>query len=253
MSQIALDDSSPCIIDMPEGNYNNINKEYIYLYNNFLLERITNINFLVSLYKWEKNCSELEKEICSALLNFTTSPLLNTRLKIIELCQKITPENSDESRLLSIFLKEFHLHQILCTIPITSFVFKYLIELKEKTDPESLKIQSSKNQEKYILKNKDNFLFFKKDSNSLAPSYENISDFKSYVNKEDFQKFFSDKYKCFAKETDYLNRNHLFSTRLVDIWQRLIPAFIEENLIDAFTEKEHAIYDGKGIAAMIRD
>lgn len=111
---------------------NFISKKRVYIYNQFLLERITNLN-LINLLSDLSNLNEFMKPYLYKLYELSSLPLLNLRLKILSYIIDI-PRTAFEDcpmlidDLLS-YLKEFLQHHLVCTLPILSLVFEHLLQL----------------------------------------------------------------------------------------------------------------------------
>lgn len=135
------------------------------IYNDFFLERITNLNFINAFYQLKTNLSFIPDPIISSLTNFIISPLLSTRLEILNyICNySQTPGLSfDVFPLISNYLEKIFSHQILCALPITNLVFHYLMNIKFKNS------SLFNEQIDYFFKNNDNH-FFNFNTNKVIP------------------------------------------------------------------------------------
>lgn len=125
--------NSPSFIKELFMNEHGVNENIFQLYNNFFLERLTNVNFINRLYSIQKKF-DFSQENILPLIEFTNSPLLQFRLKILNLYEenyisyfKYNPLFLPEwNRYLSNIL----LHQLVCTLPIIDLVFHYLMYLR---------------------------------------------------------------------------------------------------------------------------
>lgn len=104
----------------------------IFIYNQFMLERIGNFNFINKLYNLQQKMS-LSIENFPALFELANCPLLQFRLNFLEYCELQFNKYFKGNRLQlpewNFFLYRIILHQIMCTLPIIDLVFHYLAYL----------------------------------------------------------------------------------------------------------------------------
>lgn len=125
---------------LKEGNNNTFNilkhtkknNNKLYVYNQFILERILNLNFINQLFTLTNT---MNYNIAHALSDWIVSPLLKTRLQLLSL---ITKDNNNlnflnknlGNNVFKDIMKELNEHQISCIIPLAITIFHYLVKLK---------------------------------------------------------------------------------------------------------------------------
>ena len=182
------------------------------IWNNFVLERLSNLNFLTKLYQRESIYS-ISSMLLPEIFRYANSPLISTRLKIIEWLldefEKL-PTFDLRYQWIELFRQIYH-HQIMCVIPITLMVFHYFMELIESDIRENIE----KSIDIYLEKAYDRYLFFTKEDlpqRKESPKKYIIIPSKNGNNKnvlkllkdEKYNTFVSTHYKKIYDETEYL-------------------------------------------------
>lgn len=203
------------------------------VWNNFLLEQLSNLNFLTKVYKFHSKY-HLDEFTLNEILRYANSPLISTRLKIMKWLlnswRNITTADL-KLYLIDDFRKIYH-HQILCVIPIILIVFHYFVSLLE--DDISEKIEQNINT--YFEKMCIRYGFFKKIELSqrekkyiIVPSkdieYPEVH--LKLLKNNDYIHFINISNKDVYKETDRLSY-YTFEKKLNDI--------INNNLINCLVE-----------------
>lgn len=209
----------------------NLSVSLLAVYNNFFLERITNLNFINALYSFKVNAPIEYQYFPFELINFAASPLINTRLIILKAIKEILNNHSysmQEYNYFSTYLKTIFLHQILCVIPITQLVFYYLMSLK--TNNQFANKDLLEDLQKYFFNEKDQELYYfklekiKKSGNeNLVPSRVSIP-FKADKNKE-YMKLARQIYRQFILKSDYYSSQNFLSI-VRQIQERELPNFL---------------------------
>lgn len=152
-----------------------ISPSILALYNDFFLERITNINFINSLYNLINDFPDLPKSFTKSLDNFVISPLINTRLELLNFvkirlnnCKTEIERNPEILDDIAAILNNIFLHQIYCSNPITILVFHYLMmqtrEYLKKNPSPNISIDSELTS--YLEKTCHNKFFLDVDNNN---------------------------------------------------------------------------------------
>ncbi|WP_196595143.1 hypothetical protein [Pectinatus frisingensis] len=211
LSFITLDKDSNASI-LKYFTDNNITKTQLSLYNDFFLERITNLNFINALYQLKVDLPFLPTSIILSLSNFTASPLIGTRLKIIKYTHEYFKDNNpsiDIYPYMANYLESIFLHQILCAVPITNLVFHYLMNTKFEKEP----MQNSFTEDYFKKAYKDD-KYFCLDGGAISPAMYKFSP-KQTKNKE-YMQFTHSIYKRFILNASYYSTNN-FEKALDDI------------------------------------
>ena len=190
----------------------------LWTYNDYLLEKITNMNFINSLYKFiDKNRFDLNH--IQPLIQFIASPMLRTRLKLIEYIQSNTMSSVQIYPEWLIFMERLLAHQIMCVLPISISVFYYLMMLKGKMV----------NTDKYFKNYLRRSTFFRYNEKDLViePRYFSIQ--KNILNDKLYQKYIDSCYDKFIMLTAYYNDNN-YDHNLVEVTKQW-----SNNLINILT------------------
>lgn len=208
----------------------NIRKESIYIYNQFILERIGNFNFINCLYQAKKDAC-LPQGSLDILKNLVNCPLLNFRLNVINEFSdfykrylKNHPNFMDESN--SYFYKLI-LHQIHCTIPIIDIVFHYLFSLVN--DKQAILNSSSEYFKKLNLDN--SMIFFEYQENNKNLITPKI--YKAIYSKNDkeYLQLGNDIYSAFLIKSFDISENKNLGNNLLSIHYSQ-QEFLRMKLID---------------------
>lgn len=169
----------------------------LYVYNDYLLEKITNMNFINGLYKlMDKNRFDLNH--IQPLIQFIASPMLRTRLKLIKYIQLNTMPSIEIHPDWLIFMEKLFAHQIMCVLPISILVFYYLMMLKGKM----------LNTDKYFKNYSRRVTFFRYNEEDLViePQYYAIS--KNVIKNKIYRKYMDSCYDKFIMLTTYYDNNN---------------------------------------------
>ncbi|WP_196592152.1 hypothetical protein [Pectinatus frisingensis] len=214
LSFITLNENSKSsILEYIEDS--NITTTKLSIYNDFFLERITNLNFINALYKLKVDFPLLPEYIFLALSNFTASPVIGTRLEIIKYAYeyfKNTTPSIDIYPYIANYLESIFLHQTLCAVPITNLVFHYLMNTKfEKFEKSHMPNSFT---EAYFKKAYTSDKYFCLDNGVISPAMYKFSP-KQTKNKE-YMQFTHSIYKRFISNASYYSTNN-FEKALDDI------------------------------------
>lgn len=190
----------------------------LWTYNDYLLERITNMNFINSLYKFiDKNRFDLNH--IQPLIQFIASPMLRTRLKLIEFIQLNTMSSIENYPEWLIFIEKLFTHQIMCVLPISISVFYYLMMLRGKMV----------NTDKYFKNYLRRSTFFRYNEKDLVIEPQCFSIQKGTTNDKLYQKYIDNCYNKFIMLTAYYNDNN-YDHNLVEVTKQW-----SNNLINILT------------------
>lgn len=190
----------------------------LWTYNDYLLERITNMNFINSLYKFiDKNRFDLNH--IQPLIQFIASPMLRTRLKLIEFIQLNTISSIENYPEWLIFIEKLFTHQIMCVLPISISVFYYLMMLRGKMV----------NTDKYFKNYLRRSTFFRYNEKDLVIEPQCFSIQKGTTNDKLYQKYIDNCYNKFIMLTAYYNDNN-YDHNLVEVTKQW-----SNNLINILT------------------
>ena len=118
------------IFESVKALVHSINVKGYAVINQFLIERLTNINFIMALYEYRISGMDseiyLESQISSLLKNWITVPLLKTRLKVLELHRNGIQMPREMQESLNNNLLRF-------VLPFTRGIYYYLMEYNGKS------------------------------------------------------------------------------------------------------------------------
>lgn len=196
----------------------------IHIYNQFFLERLTNINFINHLYDIQNTIS-VSTDTISPLVDFVNSPLLRFRLKVLDFHEEhylnIYKHNHAFLAEWNGYIENVLTHQLVCTLPILALVFHYLIHL----------IKSDKFYNKGSFENSiyDYFAnldagellkFFKYDMDKNYKPTPCLYNFPNNIYDKDYAKFNDTVYENLLCKTDYFAQKESFSHRLNEIYYK---------------------------------
>lgn len=189
------------------------------LYNQFFLERLSNINFINKLHSFYKQNASLQPDTFLFSLDlFSLSPLLNYRLKIIEFHHEKFYDYKNQWTTIqdwNTFLLSLLRQQVTCTIPILDLIFHYLMALYKNKNNEPNILQERDRYFENIVK-KNNFEFYKNDKiiilkKALATVSPTRSHFPMDILDSNYINLVDKIYSKFFKQISYLDVNSLFS------------------------------------------
>lgn len=183
----------------------NLCDEKLQIYNQFILERLSCINFINKLYKLN-SINSLPFDTLQSLKEFVLSPLLHFRLRVLDFhekhystCLKPYPECLS---IWNTFLQKTLMHQITCTLPILKLIFYSLMNLKLLSLDESS--DDSFTEYFSMLAKSSHFKFYKYDKNFIP--MPNLSEFPSNILDENYTKFNDTIYETLCFKTARLSQ-----------------------------------------------
>lgn len=214
------------------------------IWNNFVLERLSNLNFLTRLYQRESIYS-INPMLLTETFRYANSPLISTRLKIIEwLLDEFEKLSTYDLQYQWIELfRRLYYHQIMCVIPITLMVFHYFMELIEPDIREDIE----KSMDTYFEKVYDRYLFFtkkelpqRKDSPKkyiIIPSKNgNNKNVFKLLKDEKYNTFVSTHYKKIYDETERLSKRPFGERLKSSINSTMVNSLVTRLSTDCFVE-----------------
>ena len=195
------------------------NQKYAYIYNQILLERLSAINFFTNYIG--KNFPE-GSPLHHTLLEYALCPLLNFRLKVLELNAELFNNNHEIAydHNWCNHLMNTLTHLVKCVIPIYEMIFFYLMETRYNTTL-NLQKKSTKNSLIEIDMNKTSPIsfefikdFYKKNTNGLylGRNYSNIILDNFYLP--------SNLYIHFFQSVSHYNFDQMFSEPFINHLQK---------------------------------
>lgn len=192
--------------------------EMIYVYNQFILERILNINFINKLFKLK---NKVKMTLIDNLKDLIVCPLLNTRMKLLSMIM-------EDDKLLSYLNDNFREHyferniqnliehQNKCVIPLAITIFHYLMTFKIK----DIHCKLSKEKE----------IFLKEEYNNKNDKNEDFETFSNNFGKKEKEKKKWEKQK---KEQIQVYLEQLKNSYFED--------YLEENTFFIFNKKTNSV------------
>lgn len=200
---------------------NHITETKIQIYNQFFLERLTNVNFINYLYEIQ-NTSDISTDTIAALINFVNSPLLRFRLKVLTFYKKHHNYLFMDYPLClpdwNRYINNVLLHQLVCTLPILDLIFHYLVHLRN-----SLEFANEDYFDRSIddyftrLNTSDSLHFFKYDNNKKYKPIPCLYRIPNNIYDKDYAKLNDTIYENLIYKTNRLSKNEGFSSRLNQI------------------------------------
>lgn len=214
---------------------NDFYSEEIFIYNQYLLERITNLNFINLLYELQNKYKEYNKDL-NSLYQIAASPLLNFRLDFLNAIYSILGKIRSSKiiyidgykRIIYHESREILKHQLACVLPILNFTFYYLISLSQK---EGIEVDSLFKQyfNEPNLKEKLSFFTSGMDCTPLPAKKPLPSNTKD----KNYQKLIIEVYRSFIYKTTtaIINENIFSRLNLIESDQR---KWLQDKLNDPF-------------------
>lgn len=181
----------------------------ISMYNQIVLERLTNLNFINKLYQSELR--DVHPRILQDICSFANLPLIKTRLNILDFIMnnpkfyKVT--SPDKYYNWQVFIKNVCFHKIMCTIPIILLVFHMLTTRKKKLNDNNKKLLDSTIE--YFKRNHFKWQFFKQGKNTLLPNMISFANNEIY-SSSNYCRFFDNIHSQFLIQTKQLSEKNFF-------------------------------------------
>lgn len=246
LNKLSLNDNHkskylPNLFDIFQKNINNSlsivicarKNNKIYAYNQFMLERILNLNFINQLYLLDNT---INSNITYALSDWIISPLLKTRLELLSFIMEnhtrldFSNKHFGNNTFKDI-MQRLNEYQIHCIIPLAITTFYYLMKLKM----ENINDKVSKKLEIFLREEYDKL-------NDKSKSFETWhNNTNNYIKNEYEQKKITQTQKYFKKLEDnyfkkYLEENTFF------IFNKKTDS-IEENIVPIVSQKKTPNYN----------
>jgi len=216
--------------DMKAGK---ITENKLYIFNQFMLERIGNFNLINRLYYFQQK-TPLSIDNLTSLGELVNCPLLRFRISFLDYFEAQYEKYFKYNRLQipewDLFLRKSILHQLTCTLPILDLVFHYLAYLA--TNKCSLSALFESSIDKYFdeLVANESFAFFKySDIGSCIPSP--VHQFPSDMHNKNYTNLCDIVYECLLHKSFYISENenilkklnHIYSEQQNLLRRELVP------------------------------